>query len=149
MSIAGGEDACNDTGINGDKGHGRTGGDQPFGNDVECIPLFLVVHLDELPRGFTPHSEINVHSSLSLSNIEACLKIFVYHEELRSSLCVLRVGFPDRLMNKENNRAGLYNRFVKMITIKVPEKQLTAMQRPHHRGRRLEQGNQKSIIAQD
>ena len=121
MSIAGGEDACNDAGINGDKGHGRTGGDQPFGNDIEGIPLFLVVHLDELPRGFTPHSEINVHSTLSLSNIGACLKIFVYHEELRSSLCVLRVGFPDRLMNKENNRAGLYNRFVKMITIKTPK----------------------------
>ena len=32
---------------------------------------------------------------------------------------MLRVGFPDRLMNKENNRAGLYNRFVKMITIKT------------------------------
>jgi hypothetical protein len=52
-------------------------------------------------------------------------------------------------MNKENNRAGLYNRFVKMITIKIPEKQLTAMQRPRRQERRLEQGNQKSIIAQD
>ena len=121
MSIAGGEDACNDTGINGDKGHGGTGGDQPFGNDIKGIPLFLIFHLDELPRGFAPHSEINVHSTLSLSNIRACLKIFVYHEELRSSLCVLRVGFPDRLMDKENNRAGLYNRFVKMITIKTPK----------------------------
>ena len=40
---------------------------------------------------------------------------------------MLQVGFPDRLIDKvrqtppENNRAGLYNRFVKMITIKIRE----------------------------
>ena len=49
ISIAPGEEARNDAGVNCDSGHCGTGGDQPLGDDIESIPLFLVVHFDEFP----------------------------------------------------------------------------------------------------
>ena len=61
MAIAPGQQPGDDTRIDGHHGDGRTGGNQPFGNDVKRVPLFLAVQFDQGPQRGLPHRKVDLH----------------------------------------------------------------------------------------